>query len=680
TRYSDLAGTTVVGTTVYTRDEDGRETNLTNLDGAGGVLANYTYTYDAADRLTEKIEDGTSTTYSYDLASQLTQDGASTFDYDATGNRTNTGYATDPGNRITTDGVWTYTFDAEGNHTKKSKGTSAETWVYAYDNRNQMISAGDSATDGGVATQQVTYVYDALGNRIENDSWDGSTTTVQRYGMDGWDPAKPSPVGNENFDTWVQLDGSNALVRRRVTGVEANEQIARQTAGGVVNWYLTDNQGSVRKVIDNSGSVQATSTFDAYGNLVAGSLTDRFGFQGMEFDTVTSDYFDRARVYDPSIGRFLGEDVKFPGTGSNAFEYAGNAPTNASDPSGQAVFTQSRQDAQRLIDELVNFGGHRDWFSITELPNGLYYVHTDDRSVDELFKWAARLKTDVSGTFTPLPVQPRELFLGASGAFGEVNAQNTNVLVGFPKKGPPEVSSYSPTGFSSLVAWSERQSFLSQRLHPGWGVALDLGGTGYHFGEGVISVNPSRKTFVPIIRSKDLRAQSDVDVDPSTGAGASCPRWIFGNAFNLSTQQYKDPEGVRKVLPPGPFAPMSIDTIYIEESIAIFKNDPSFKHGVLTILKPGGKIIVSEPNIKLSAEIHKLLIAQLAEMYDIPLAEATKRVVLTLPANTKQGTPIKLQKGFKVVMDKTVPQNLFTFSFQIFPPIDPKVPIAPPPH
>lgn len=45
------------------------------------------------------------------LSSQLTQDGASTFGYDGTGNRTNTGYATGGGNRITTDGVWVYTHD-----------------------------------------------------------------------------------------------------------------------------------------------------------------------------------------------------------------------------------------------------------------------------------------------------------------------------------------------------------------------------------------------------------------------------------------------------------------------------------------------------------------------------------------------------------------------------------------
>src|SRR5262249_33940072 len=132
------------------------------------------------------------TSYAYDNTDQLTQDGAATFSYDANGNRTMAGYATRTGNRMSTDGTWTYTYDAEGNVTKKSKGTSSDTWVYTYDHRDQMLTAAFSATDGGTVTKRVTYVYDALGNRLERDAWDGTTTTTERYGYDGWDPAKPA--------------------------------------------------------------------------------------------------------------------------------------------------------------------------------------------------------------------------------------------------------------------------------------------------------------------------------------------------------------------------------------------------------------------------------------------------------------------------------------------------------
>ena|SRR5215469_1902567 len=49
----------------------------------------------------------------------------------------------------------------------------------------------------------------------------------------------------------------------------------------------------------------------------------------------TSLYYYRARYYDPSAGRFLGEDpIRFVGSGFNFYAYAGNAAANFIDPSG----------------------------------------------------------------------------------------------------------------------------------------------------------------------------------------------------------------------------------------------------------------------------------------------------------------------------------------------------------
>jgi YD repeat-containing protein len=128
-RYTDLAGHTSAGTSNFTYDNGGRLTHLTELTGSSVNMSNFTYAYDAANRLTSEQLNGTTTGYQYDDASQLTQAGAATFGYDAAGNRNNTGYQTNPGNQMTNDGVWTYTYDFEGNITKKSKGASAETWV-----------------------------------------------------------------------------------------------------------------------------------------------------------------------------------------------------------------------------------------------------------------------------------------------------------------------------------------------------------------------------------------------------------------------------------------------------------------------------------------------------------------------------------------------------------------------
>jgi YD repeat-containing protein len=53
TRYSDLAGSTVVGSSTFTYDALGRETNLQHYNSSA-IMANYTYTFDLASRLTSE--------------------------------------------------------------------------------------------------------------------------------------------------------------------------------------------------------------------------------------------------------------------------------------------------------------------------------------------------------------------------------------------------------------------------------------------------------------------------------------------------------------------------------------------------------------------------------------------------------------------------------------------------
>jgi hypothetical protein len=48
-----------------------------------------------------------------------------------------------------------------------------------------------------------------------------------RYALDGWDSAKPSPIGNEHFDVWAELDGTSGLVLRRVVPGEMGTPTTR---------------------------------------------------------------------------------------------------------------------------------------------------------------------------------------------------------------------------------------------------------------------------------------------------------------------------------------------------------------------------------------------------------------------------------------------------------------------
>jgi RHS repeat-associated protein len=329
-----------VGTTSYAYDTDGRETAITNFTSGNSVMSSYVYAYDADSRLTSETDNGSQRTYTYDATGQLTSDAGAAYSYDSNGNRNMTGYTTGADNRMSNDGLWTYTYDADGNIIKKSKGVSSDTWVYTYNNNNQMLSAAYSATNGGGVTDLITYVYDAFGNKIERDEWNGSTTTAQRYALDGWNPAKQNVQGNDNFDTWADLNGSNTITMRRGFGPGIDELIYREDSSGNVGWYLTDHLGSVRGATDGSGNPLTTISYDAWGNVLTNSnsaQSDRYLRAGAQYDSSTGLWLQGFRFSDSS-GNWLSEDPSGLTAGPNLYEYIGNRPTTAIDPSGLDLY------------------------------------------------------------------------------------------------------------------------------------------------------------------------------------------------------------------------------------------------------------------------------------------------------------------------------------------------------
>jgi RHS repeat-associated protein len=335
TRYSDLAGTTVVGTSAYSYDDAGQLTSIINKNNAATTLSYYTYTYDSADRVTShtwwsKIG---STTYSgtraygYDSTGQLTSDGTTAYSYDANGNRTMAGYKTGADNQLSNDGTYTYTYDAEGNLTQKSKGSGLETWYFTWDNENRLTNVRDTS-DGTTTTLSVTYTYDVEERRVQEDKWKtgvGSATT--RFAYDG-------------DNQWADLSGSNVVLTRYVYGDGADQALARIVASGThtgVAYYLTDNLGSVRDIADASMVVQYHADYDGFGNVaeVNPGWGDRVKFTAREYDPDTGLLYNRARWYDSRVGRWLSEDPsQFSGGDANLYRYVRNNPVLLVDPSG----------------------------------------------------------------------------------------------------------------------------------------------------------------------------------------------------------------------------------------------------------------------------------------------------------------------------------------------------------
>jgi RHS repeat-associated protein len=80
--------------------------------------------------------------------------------------------------------------------------------------------------------------------------------------------------------------------------------------------------------------------YDPFGNLVTETNAtngDRFKFAGMEYDSATGLYYDHARYYDATIGRFVSQDpIAFEAGDTNRYRYVQNCPTTQADTSGEA--------------------------------------------------------------------------------------------------------------------------------------------------------------------------------------------------------------------------------------------------------------------------------------------------------------------------------------------------------
>ncbi len=112
-------------------------------------------------------------------------------------------------------------------------------------------------------------------------------------------------------------------------------------SGGTLNcstgydrrFLVADERGSAIAETDNSGNVISQNTYDEYG--VPGSANSgRFGYAGRPYLYVSGLYDNRARAYNPRLGRFMQSDPIGQAGGINIYRYASNDPINRIDPWG----------------------------------------------------------------------------------------------------------------------------------------------------------------------------------------------------------------------------------------------------------------------------------------------------------------------------------------------------------
>lgn len=196
--------------------------------------------------------------------------------------------------------------------------------------------AGQMRYDG-----QAHYAWDALG-RLQGVTRDRA-------------PSRPSSFERDTFGRVTQIrdaagvrdlvwDGLTLLEERDAETHEVIRAYAASgfTQGGASYYYLRDPLGSVVGLMDQSGNVVKTWSYDAWGFRTlswqaegAEEVNPALGYAGYLQHEESGLCLMPARAYSPALRRWLSRDpIGLAGGDTNLYAYAANNPVFFSDPSG----------------------------------------------------------------------------------------------------------------------------------------------------------------------------------------------------------------------------------------------------------------------------------------------------------------------------------------------------------
>ena len=177
----------------------------------------------------------------------------------------------------------------------------------------------------------------------------GATTWSYTYNADGLRTSRTDGTTTYNYvyngGLLREMTADNLTF---LFAYDANGTPLTVTINGVPYYYVTNIQGDVTAITNQSGVPMVTYTYDAWGNILtcSGSMAFTLGqynpltYRGYVFDNETGLYYVSSRYYDPEIGRFINADiVDLLGANGdfasfNLFTYCGNNPVIRIDVTG----------------------------------------------------------------------------------------------------------------------------------------------------------------------------------------------------------------------------------------------------------------------------------------------------------------------------------------------------------
>jgi RHS repeat-associated protein len=220
-------------------------------------------------------------------------------------------------------GDLTYSYDATGNRLATGgsfarSGLPISVPATSYDAANRQLTFGSAAqtfdANGNLLTQTntngtTTYTWDAR-NRLT--ALTGPTVSAT-FAYDALGRRTTKAINGQS--TSVLYDGLDAVQESGPDGdvsylrtLGIDEALSRTDANGTLT-YLSDALGSTLALADSSGGLPTTYTYAPFGETSVSGLPASSPFQFTGRENDgTGLYYYRARYYDPGRGRFVSED------------------------------------------------------------------------------------------------------------------------------------------------------------------------------------------------------------------------------------------------------------------------------------------------------------------------------------------------------------------------------------
>jgi RHS repeat-associated protein len=215
---------------------------------------------------------------------------------------------------------------------------------YQYNAANQLVSREEGYDSSGSQSNSHTEHFTYHGNSIDL-AFNEDSLPVRRY---VWSPVSGELLTDERA-SWITGEFYGTY------------------------WSANDHLGTVGQLLDEEAVIAEHREYDSFGAIDAvyssmggsrpvANMFSSVAHAGRMWDDDSDLYYNRARWYDPSTGKFINEDPARDG--SNWYAYAGNDPVNYYDPTGLSA----RKPTDNLISK-VAYGAGDAVGKLSQLPS-----------------------------------------------------------------------------------------------------------------------------------------------------------------------------------------------------------------------------------------------------------------------------------------------------------------------